>query len=575
MNIQKIITNSNKDKLTEVLRVRNFNNTNNFKKCESFKTHKLKKISLNSTKNQRNQNAYFLKKNNITENNLLEYKPKRLLKLSEKGKIQIPLSSIGGLYLDFDKTSSSDDKRNKVKSSINLNDSQKFINSNNDTEFKSTYFFKFAKNLKDFNKLTNYSELIDDNNDKRIFEDTFNNISKLIESHNKLYFNYIDLNTNNNNNLSVINNYEMPPAKTNQHLTKSNSDLINVIVNSNSSNNIINKYTNFNNSEISSTYSSSPNLNLNLNLKKLVVFWSNFIVLINKLLSQIFNDFSKCKKENTKLKKKAYRDELNLNNKVNELYDLKKYMNRFDVNLKINQQIQKEKEINELKKDFKQKENQYILLIYKLENDIKTLTVLLERNKQYYDQYKNISKEIIKNKKNSEILKIKFNKELKETNTKILSEREYQNELKMQSEELNEVINKKEEEIENAKNKNIELRAIIKKLETIIIEKKENILMLYQEFEHYMIKYNEEKSNLSSLEKEYKLLEQKFNKMVEEKKIEEKRRKEKKAKKYNKINENNENNENKGIGSLIPTHNKNDENFESPSPINVTQSNNN
>ncbi len=572
MNTQKIITNSNKDKLTEILRVRNFNNTNNFKKCESFKTHKLKKISLNSTKNQRNQNAYFLKKNNITENNLLEYKPKRLLKLSEKGKIQIPLSSIGGLYLDFDKTSSSDDKRNKVKSSINLNDSQKFINSNNDTEFKSTYFFKFAKNLKDFNKLTNYSELIDDNNDKRIFEDTFNNISKLIESHNKLYFNYIDLNTNNNNNLSVINNYEMPPAKTNQHLTKSNSDLINVIVNSNSSNNIINKYTNFNNSEISSTYSSSPNLNLNLNLKKLVVFWSNFIVLINKLLSQIFNDFSKCKKENTKLKKKAYRDELNLNNKVNELYDLKKYMNRFDVNLKINQQIQKEKEINELKKDFKQKENQYILLIYKLENDIKTLTVLLERNKQYYDQYKNISKEIIKNKKNSEILKIKFNKELKETNTKILSEKEYQNELKMQIEELNEIINKKEEEIENAKNKNIELRAIIKKLETIIIEKKENILMLYQEFEHYMIKYNEEKSNLSNLEKEYKLLEQKFNKMVEEKKIEEKRRKEKKAKKNNKINENNEN---KGIGSLIPTHNKNDENFESPSPINVTQSNNN
>ena len=269
----------------------------------------------------------------------------------------------------------------------------------------------------------------------------------------------------------------MPPAKTNQHLTKSNSDLINVIVNSNSSNNIINKYTNFNNSEISSTYSSSPNLNLNLNLKKLVVFWSNFIVLINKLLSQIFNNFSKCKKENTKLKKKAYRDELNLNNKVNELYDLKKYMNRFDVNLKINQQIQKEKEINELKKDFKQKENQYILLIYKLENDIKTLTVLLDRNKQYYDQYKNISKEIIKNKKNSEILKIKFNKELKETNTKILSEKEYQNELKMQIEELNEVINKKEEEIENAKNKNIELRAIIKKLEKIIIEKKENILI--------------------------------------------------------------------------------------------------
>jgi hypothetical protein len=576
MNKQNVLTNPNEDKLIDILKACNLYKENNFRKCDSFNRQKLKKVTLNSIKNQRNQNSKLLKNNNITEISLLKYKPKRLLKLSEQGNSVIPFTNLGGSSFDLEKTFSSDDNKYKLKININQNDNEKLLNSNNDTEFKSTYFFRFSKNLKDFNKLNNFCELIEDNNDKRIFKNIFDNISKLIESQNKLLFNYIDLNTNNsaNNskNISMINNYEKSPVKidylnTNsqyQHLSKSNSDLINVLINSNSSNNI-NKYSNINNSEVSSIHSSSPNLNLNF--KKLVIFWSNFIVLINKLLSQIFTEFSKCKKDNIKLKKKSYRDELNLNYKMNELDDLKKYMNRFDVNLKINQQITKQEEISELKKDFKKKENEYILLIYKLENDIKDLTLLLERNKDYYNQYKDISKDINKTKKQCELLKIKFNKELKSSNTKILVEKDYQKELNIQIEELKEEINKKEKEIEDAKNKNIELKAIIINLETIITEKKENILMLYQEFEYFMRKYNEEKSNLKDIKNEFKALEKKLNKYVEKEK-EEKLKKEKRIKK-NKIKEN------KDLNPISPKHNKKEDNNASPSSINIAQSNDN
>ena len=582
MNNSNIIINSNEHKkLTEIIHVSNLNSSQNMKKTEKINKQKLKKISLNSIKNRTtNLNALSLRNNNITEMHLLKYRPKRLIKLKEQGNCQIPFCNMGGLSLDFEKTFSSDDKRYKINSDLNQNiltnipENERLMNSNNDTEFKSTFIFKFAKNTEEFNKLSTYSELIDDNNEKRIFEETFSKISKLIESQNKLYFNNIDNNTNTstNNNISVVNNYDVSPLKTNflntnskyQNRNKSNNDLINLFT---YTSNNLNTYSNLNNTGMTSTNMSSSNNNKNM--KKLIIFWSEFIVLINKLLSQIFKELSICKKENTNLKKKSYRDELKLNNKINELDDLKKYINRFDINMKINHQIQKAKEIKELKEEFKKKENEYMLLIYKLEEEIKNLTLLLEKNKSYYDQYKNISKEIDKNKRQCEILKIKFNKELQDNNIKILIEKDYQDELKININELKEEINEMKKEKEVSKKVKIELQAKIKKLEMIITEKEENILMLYQELEYYMRKFNEEKFNHLNIRNEFYILEKKLYKIEEEKQKEELRIREEQLKKS-------EDNEckNKEIDSLSPIHFRNDDNYGSPTPTNFTQNNN-
>ena len=582
MNNSNVIINSNEHKkLTEIIHVSNLNSSQNMKKIEKINKQKLKKISLNSIKNRTtNLNALSLRNNNITEMHLLKYRPKRLIKLKEQGNCQIPFCNMGGLSLDFEKTFSSDDKRYKINSDLNQNiltnipENERLMNSNNDTEFKSTFVFKFAKNTEEFNKLSTYSELIDDNNEKRIFEETFSKISKLIESQNKLYFNNIDNNTNTstNNNISVVNNYDVSPLKTNflntnskyQNRNKSNNDLINLFT---YTSNNLNTYSNLNNTGMTSTNMSSSNNNKNM--KKLIIFWSEFIVLINKLLSQIFKELSICKKENTNLKKKSYRDELKLNNKINELDDLKKYINRFDINMKINHQIQKAKEIKELKEEFKKKENEYMLLIYKLEEEIKNLTLLLEKNKSYYDQYKNISKEIDKNKRQCEILKIKFNKELQDNNIKILIEKDYQDELKININELKEEINEMKKEKEVSKKVKIELQAKIKKLEMIITEKEENILMLYQELEYYMRKFNEEKFNHLNIRNEFYILEKKLYKIEEEKQKEELRIREEQLKKS-------EDNEckNKEIDSLSPILFRNDDNYGSPTPTNFTQNNN-
>ena len=572
MYSSSIIINSEREKkLTDMIKVKNMKTINSLKNEEIINKQK-KKISLDSIKNiMNNHNDYTLRKYNINDFHLLKFKPKRLLKLKEQGKSQIPFYNMGGLSLDFDKTFSSDDKRFKNKSNLNqnlitsLSENERLMNSNNDTEFKSMYILKFAKNSEEFNKLKNYVDLIDENNDKIIFQETFSKILKLIENLNKLYLNNMDYNTNNNsNNLSVINNYETSPVKSSflntnlkyENRNKANNNIINFFT---YTSNNLNAYKNMNSTGTTSTNYSSPSYNLNM--KKLIMVWSDFLILLNKFLSQIFNECSICKRENKKYKKKVYSDELKLNNKTKELDDIKKYVNRFDVNIKINHQIHKEKEIKEIKKEFKKKENEYMLMIYKLEDEIKDLTLLLEKNKNYYDEYMNISKEIDKNKKQCEILKIKFNKELQDNNVKILIEKDLQDELKIKIEELKEEINEIKKEKEASKKTNIELHAKIKKLEMVITEKEENILMLYEELEHYMRLFNLEKFNHNNLINEFNILEKKIYK------IEEENHKEKQMKK-------NEVNDNKKIELLSPKQYKQDDNFGSPSATNFSKNNN-
>ena len=583
---QNIFTNVDYRKnLLDTLKIRNLTTKNNLKESEKsikikYQTHELKKLSLNSLKSSiNNQNSMSVKSNNVTEISLLRYRPKRLIKLKEQGKIQMPISKIGGLSIDLEKTFSSDDKRYKLKNNNNssqnllnnISDTERFMNSNNNTEFKSNYILKFAKNSEEFNKFSSYSELIGDNNGKRIFEETFAKLSKLIENQNKLLFNNIDSYTNNsnnnNNNISVINNFDISPVKTNylnmnmknQMRNKTNNDLTNFFTNT--YNNNINSTNNSIISGINSTNYISPN---QFNIKKLIIFWCDFIINLNKFLALIFNEFNFCKKENEKMKKKSYRDELKLNNKINELDDLKKYLNRFDINMKINSQIQKEKEIQELKKEFKKKENEYILLIYKLEGEIRDLTIVLDKNKFYYDEYQKILKEIDKNKRQRELLKNRFHKELEDTNVKILLEKDHQDELLLQIEKLNNEINEMKREKEKSKTVNIELQAKIKKLEMIIDEKKENILMLNEELEWYIRKLKEEKFNYNNFKNEFRILEKKYFNLEEEMNKEKRRQKK----------DNNNGEELVSQNSLSPKHNKKEDNYGSPSPTDFTQGNN-
>ena len=579
MNRRSILTNTeNRNNLLDMINVRNLTTKNTLKQSEMLNKYKyqskeLKKFSLNSLKSSiNNPNTMSSKNNNnLTEIQLLKYRPKRLVKIKEQGKSKLPFSKIGGLSLDFSKTYSSDDKKNIIKNNDNQSliskDNEKLMNSNNDNEFKSIYIFKFAKNSEEFNKISKNSELMDDISDRRIFEEAFLKLSKLMENQNKLLFNNFDKNTNNknsnSNNISVINNFDTTQIKSNY----SNNNMKNHYRNQPSNeypnifsftSNNLGPLNNLNNSTSGSFFSQ----NSNYNMKKLIISWSDFIVLFNKFLSQIFNKFSNCKKENEKYKKKCFRDELKLNTKIKELDDLNKYLKRFDVNMKINQQIQKKKEIDDLHKSFKKKENEYLLLIFRLEDEIRDLTILLDKNKNYYDEYKNISKEIDKSKRQCEILKTKFNRELQETNVKILIEKDNQDELKVKIDDLNETIKEMKKEKEISKKEKIELQAKIKKLEMVIGEKKENILMLNEELEWHMRKLKEVQFNNDNMRNEFSILEKKLMNLEDEKQKEMQNKK----KEINNI---------KKLEPLSPKQYKNEDNNGFPSPItDFTQGNN-
>ena len=500
-------------------------------------TKNLQNVSLNILKNTKyNPKILNLNNNLVNEIPLIKFRPKRLIKINEQGNSKISLTEIGGNPFGNDKTNKSSDKKiilskrtgrnllSNLKTGLNISDNF------SDNEFKSYYILKFAKNSEDFNKLKTCCDLMIDNLNKRFFIDNFDKLSELIETQNKLYFKNIDFNQNTNLNENYINNilsnrspynsdinYPFNFNETTKNRTRNKSvqdfPCQNIFANTSNNLNYSTNITKYNNNLINSTYittiSSFNSSNFNKNMKSLISNWSELISLLIKFLSIILKDLSIYKTEHFKLERKNISNETQLIKVRKELEELKKYINKFDINNKIYSQMHKENKIKELKKGFNLKENEYKVTIYKLEEEIKSLTNLLDKNKIYYEKYIDLTKEMGKNRKEKELLKIKFNKELQENNVQVLVEKDLKDELYLKIEKLNNEINEINKEKNEEKKAIVELQSIIKKLRLEIIEKKENIMMMNEELEIYINKYFDEKTKHLNILKDFKLLEQK------------------------------------------------------------------
>ena len=500
-------------------------------------TKNLQNVSLNILKNTKyNPKILNLNNNLVNEIPLIKFRPKRLIKINEQGNSKISLTEIGGNPFGNDKTNKSSDKKiilskrtgrnllSNLKTGLNISDNF------SENEFKSYYILKFAKNSEDFNKLKTCCDLMIDNLNKRFFIDNFDKLSELIETQNKLYFKNIDFNQNTNLNENYINNilsnrspynsdinYPFNFNETTKNRTRNKSvqdfPCQNIFANTSNNLNYSTNITKYNNNLINSTYittiSSFNSSNFNKNMKSLISNWSELISLLIKFLSIILKDLSIYKTEHFKLERKNICNETQLIRVSKELEELKKYINKFDINNKIYSQMHKENKIKELKKGFNLKENEYKVTIYKLEEEIKSLTNLLDKNKIYYEKYIDLTKEMGKNRKEKELLKIKFNKELQENNVQVLVEKDLKDELYLKIEKLNNEINEINKEKNEEKKAIVELQSIIKKLRLEIIEKKENIMMMNEELEIYINKYFDEKTKHLNILKDFKLLEQK------------------------------------------------------------------
>ena len=444
---------------------------------------KLSHLSVYDLRNFNNNNI----NNNNSENLYIKYKPKRLIKI-QPGKNDSPFQDFRYLPLNQDKVFKSSEKENsqKILNQQIINCSSKKADEFFDEDslklkkyaFRSIYMLKMEKNIQNFDKLKTNSNLITGNK-LGIFNELTYKISKLMKSQKSFFFqNLYEINENSIDN-SDSNKTPIPLPVTNQS-------------------------TNFNN----------PNLNIDIEkiIKKEIIISCEYNNLINKLFSFLLNEISSGKAENFKLLQKNHEEEIIINSKTKSLHELNSYINRYDVNTKIDYVKKQEEKRKHLKEYYNIKENEYISQIYKLENEIKIMTTLLNKNKQYFNKCKEYAVKVNSNKKVNEEMKREFRSELREKNNLIILEKNKENELNEQLEDMLKIV-------ENLKNEKSDIRkidlidkSIIKKLENKINEKNENIMMINEELEWYIRKNDNLKKILNDRESTIKTMEMKLNK---------------------------------------------------------------
>ena len=427
---------------------------------------------------------------------MLKYKPKRLINF--KG-IHIPLPSLGKASIDYSKTLGGFDNKSELKNSktdslnnyktistmSNQNEIKHIIEDDNHLiEFKNIYILKYAQYSDSLGKFYPYKELISDAR-KRDFENLFNKITKNMESQSQLLLDDYDAeNKMNNKNKSNTNIFVspfttiIPPSNINEK--KNNNQLVSKM--------------------------------------KIIEVCSNFNNFIIKFMNLLFREIKEYKNEIIKLVKNNHEQNLKINLLMKELDDLKKYLNKYDINKKIYGEKEKENSIKRIKNIFIQKENEYIVSMYKLQNEISSLMKLLDKNKEYYNKYKDAENQINNSKKKNDILRMDFNQKLNEKNLQVAIEKDKREELMNNLEELNDIIKELKEQKEKQKRQEIEITAQILKLRIINDEKNESLMMMSEELEHYIREYNKEKNNYQKTLSDLRALENKFYRDSEEEK---------------------------------------------------------
>lgn len=238
---------------------------------------------------------------------------------------------------------------------------------------------------------------------------------------------------------------------------------------------------------------------------------------MNKYCESIFTELQSEKEQNMKLRKRNFELETNFQSKTNELNQLNSYVNRYDVSNKIHIKKGKEETIEQIKHTFLQKENSYLLTIYRLEDEIRDLTLLLEKNKDYYEKFKDTEEKVEEKRKQNEEMRFVFNKELhdKAIENAIMKDKEY--ELNEKIAELNKEITQLKEENDNKQREFVDISTQIKKLQMNLAQNNERFYMMNEEMEQYMIGLEREKMDHYNTAQALSALENRFYKENEEK----------------------------------------------------------
>ena len=346
--------------------------------------------------------------------------------------------------------------------------------------FKNEYILKFARNAEIFNNFEKNSDLISDNKIDN-FKDIFMKIKRILKNQANLFFDNLNI----KNNIEEDSKQDKNDIKSGFYKYKSSKKYILPKIFKTLPNEEPNELENSNieNSRIDST------LNIK-NKETIITGWYQLCSLMNKFIFLIFSELKDSKDNIRKLNQKLKDYEVRLDNNKKEIENMKSFLNKYEVNSKIFLKIKNEKEIEKIKSTFNKKENEYILSNYKLKSEIKNLTSLLDENMKYYNNCKELEKEIEIGKKKNEDLKSFYNQELQEKTFENIVKSEHEEELSQKIKVLENTIEGLKNDKDEYKKKDIENQISIKNLKMNINEKNENIAMQNEEVEWFIREYN-------------------------------------------------------------------------------------
>ena len=201
-----------------------------------------------------------------------------------------------------------------------------------------------------------------------------------------------------------------------------------------------------------------------LTWKNLISSFYEFNIEFTNIINFLFEEIKILQNKILELEQKLFEKENELNKNSEELNKVNDYIKKYDINERKKVDKEKELKISNLKIKQKKKENTYILTIYKLEEELKDLTKLLEQNKYEKKKLNIIKNENIEKKKEIDDLRNNLNKEINDMFVKITFLKDEIDSLKNERDILlNENKNLKEE----IENKDFQISALNKDKEDL------------------------------------------------------------------------------------------------------------